>query len=455
MRRRREDEAPISRALFTLMKYDYWRRVWIIQEFVTSKRFWICFGDNMIPWSMFQAPANDKIHYNGDHPSKASHSLNLFLSLRDERNEGSIPLKDLISLSRDFKCSEPRDRVYGLLGLVPPTDRASLAIDYTKPFLQIFIEAFFRDHWRASSRMFFGSLSTLCCNRDSIQELRRLYLEESLTIPDFQLEVPIHGFIKDLRLHALVCHSGRVIKFRAPSQCSDCTANHSFVYECYIEPSGDSSSRAFSWYYESILYATTKLKIGDALLSVVDPAKAQVVLRSVETGNLACVGMCADVVYSRGSSPQHMEHAGKAPFTQSSSPSSRPKSPSKARAWIKATVRRVSNSPVESSHREEARKVPVIHAQIKPYKVRVSLLGPAVLTGSRTYHLSTHRLCNQVMPFHLTLTRIVLRQAGPDLQSNGSTLHESMIHGSGLACVLAERDISWLTSVLRRLPCMQ
>lgn len=51
------------------------------------------------------------------------------------------PLRDLIFNTNSSKCTEPRDRIYGLLGMLSPSARQESTVDYGKPIGTVFAEA--------------------------------------------------------------------------------------------------------------------------------------------------------------------------------------------------------------------------------------------------------------------------------------------------------------------------
>lgn len=107
-----------------LCKDPYWNRLWVIQEIGRAWRLRVCFGQESLHWEDF-------MHFLNMHNSSGSSGpLKIHRLLREERYNDSHTLKRLLEEHKDAECSEPRDKVYGLIGLA--IDAAGFPMDYTK-----------------------------------------------------------------------------------------------------------------------------------------------------------------------------------------------------------------------------------------------------------------------------------------------------------------------------------
>lgn len=118
---------------------SYWKRLWIVQEISNASHVTILCGQDVLAWSSLEILR--------DLDSSAS----LFLGWDSERlyhsphfeaftliNDIDSTIENLIHWFRDFECEDPRDRIYGLLGLVEsPEVREFLAADYTLSKLEL------------------------------------------------------------------------------------------------------------------------------------------------------------------------------------------------------------------------------------------------------------------------------------------------------------------------------
>ncbi|KAK4221149.1 heterokaryon incompatibility protein-domain-containing protein [Podospora fimiseda] len=108
---------------------NFWRRnyfswTWIIQEIVLARKVTAMCGAHFIPWqeieevSFFLTVTFWAQHFLS--PDKGSHhSLPAYIkSISLNAPEDDNPLLDAVITARQFKCSEPRDKVFAVMGLV-------------------------------------------------------------------------------------------------------------------------------------------------------------------------------------------------------------------------------------------------------------------------------------------------------------------------------------------------
>jgi hypothetical protein len=105
----------------------YWDRLWIIQEVGRAHQKEVCFGDLAMDWNAFIEMATL-------HNSSCQGPLRLNRLLQ-ERYTGSHTLRELLEDHREALCKEPRDKIYGLVGLA--ADAIKFPMDYTKSLIEI------------------------------------------------------------------------------------------------------------------------------------------------------------------------------------------------------------------------------------------------------------------------------------------------------------------------------
>lgn len=118
----------------------YWDRLWILQEIGRAKKLRVCFGDGSFSWVRF-------MHLITMHNSDGNTGpLRLDRLLRQEKYNDSHTLKRLLEEHREAKCSEPRDKVYGLVGLA--SDAAQFPMDYNKSLYEVWKDTMvFMNQW--------------------------------------------------------------------------------------------------------------------------------------------------------------------------------------------------------------------------------------------------------------------------------------------------------------------
>ena len=114
-----------------LAQRPYWSRVWVIQEFLLGRDVEIYCSDTRINWMSFQDmlchEAGIEQYHDWNDELSLTHelpALSLVLGRHpDKHPEYLQPLCDLIIDHRNAQCKDPRDKVFGLLGLVTTEER--------------------------------------------------------------------------------------------------------------------------------------------------------------------------------------------------------------------------------------------------------------------------------------------------------------------------------------------
>ncbi|KAI1463434.1 heterokaryon incompatibility protein-domain-containing protein [Daldinia caldariorum] len=163
--------------------YQPWfNRVWILQEIVLAKTATIVYGDRQIGWDRLLGAIDALRRLQlGQHThiwrlsgaARADSVRMCWLRVRNARSEEKpsrsihLELADLLWQTRFFGKSEPRDRLYGILGLLKfdVSSEKLLEVDYKKPVADVF-----RD---LAIFMFKGGMLShaLCSVVDSMEDL--------------------------------------------------------------------------------------------------------------------------------------------------------------------------------------------------------------------------------------------------------------------------------------------
>lgn len=121
-----------------LANRPYWSRFWVLQEFLLARNLRIHCSDTAMDWSDFKDIVVDKFGIYRNRLSSAprpSAALPLVQGRDfDKHPESYQPFTTLLRAHHRSQCKDPRDRVFALLGLISPGDRALLVRvfpDYT------------------------------------------------------------------------------------------------------------------------------------------------------------------------------------------------------------------------------------------------------------------------------------------------------------------------------------
>jgi len=135
-----------------LCRNGYWKRVWIQQEVFLAQRLGIMYGqDQLIPYETFdylvslmlsgESPVTDDVR----NKIGKSGAQTLLMRRRLSRYPRLNPLGTWLRIVcyDDLRTSEPRDLIYGMLGISSDCQGGVLKPDYDKPLLHVFLEALF------------------------------------------------------------------------------------------------------------------------------------------------------------------------------------------------------------------------------------------------------------------------------------------------------------------------
>lgn len=117
-----------------LARRPYWKRFWVIQEFLLASDIVVHCGNMAIHWQDFQTilcdAADINMHRSSPEDWVAHHldAVPLIMSRHPDRHPSEHePLRALLERHGRSQCFDPRDRVFALLGLVPDEERRLLS----------------------------------------------------------------------------------------------------------------------------------------------------------------------------------------------------------------------------------------------------------------------------------------------------------------------------------------
>ena len=133
------------RALRGLFKLEYFSRMWIVQEVVLAQRLTIYCGSESVDWSKLSYL---RAHLKTATPNQRSNwkyidGMNKNLAMELDRNreawEGrNTHLVQLLEACKFCHCTDPRDKVYSLLGFASDCQNNELFADYSKSLFLVY-----------------------------------------------------------------------------------------------------------------------------------------------------------------------------------------------------------------------------------------------------------------------------------------------------------------------------
>ncbi len=151
-------------ALDTLLRAAYWDRIWIVQEVALARSARIVYGNHSAPFQLImEAHQNFTRHYQGccrrhgmsaNSPSRTWWASlasafqpiqmlrNLHLINQEQGEPVPIDLSEVVAPKLGHrKATDPRDSIYGVLGLVTDGQGMKIVPDYSKSAREVFIQA--------------------------------------------------------------------------------------------------------------------------------------------------------------------------------------------------------------------------------------------------------------------------------------------------------------------------
>lgn len=161
-------------SVVSLFDRDYWSRLWVVQEILHAKDIVVRCGFSQLSWDdytsasrIFQSkrdtlakipslvpgsydstrvitsqhrlsPLQILIHHG---PASISHIKKARELYSDDSESSYFYFLHLLRISRTKLASDPKDRVYGILGILPSEIRAELRVDYLLPVREVYVDA--------------------------------------------------------------------------------------------------------------------------------------------------------------------------------------------------------------------------------------------------------------------------------------------------------------------------
>ncbi|CAG8962199.1 hypothetical protein HYFRA_00005251 [Hymenoscyphus fraxineus] len=147
-------------AVVSLFEREYWSRLWVVQEIYNAKHIAVYCGSKRTSWQVYQHAsktfrqhkADIEYHFPGGrrdrrrntHLNKFSYSQVLAfqgpssLSNIEYLDEGS--LLDVLRACRNKMASKPQDKLFGILGILPPETRDLFRPDESRSVKDVYME---------------------------------------------------------------------------------------------------------------------------------------------------------------------------------------------------------------------------------------------------------------------------------------------------------------------------
>ncbi|KAF2968947.1 hypothetical protein GQX73_g4617 [Xylaria multiplex] len=144
-------------AIVKLFERDFWGRLWVVQEILNAKFVLVYCGNSEVTWDVLQnissafkhheAAINHRFPRGIARGSRQGRSYAHILGwegpasiniLKPQVNDGPEMLLDALRICRKKLAAEPRDKVFGILGILPESVRCHFPPDYNMSLRELY-----------------------------------------------------------------------------------------------------------------------------------------------------------------------------------------------------------------------------------------------------------------------------------------------------------------------------
>ncbi|KAI5922400.1 heterokaryon incompatibility protein-domain-containing protein [Camillea tinctor] len=147
-----QSQRPRVLSLARFLANDYFNRLWVVQEIASARKIKVICGDQAIEWDhlklilkffgnpemMRSLQRTDDIDIISCNQDSVRHGLTICYTKAYMSKGASYSLAYVLSSFRSFKCKDPRDKVFSLLGLIRSADHPLILPDYRKDEVQVY-----------------------------------------------------------------------------------------------------------------------------------------------------------------------------------------------------------------------------------------------------------------------------------------------------------------------------
>ena len=133
-----------GKALRKLLGRSWFRRIWIVQELVCARKATIKCGNHSMEWERFLDTAESlrDTRYYGMTSGQSVYALQVLVNMRHDKKRRELMktrhLEELLCGYRLCLASDPRDKVFALVGIAHGQIAAAYTPDYSKDVLEVY-----------------------------------------------------------------------------------------------------------------------------------------------------------------------------------------------------------------------------------------------------------------------------------------------------------------------------
>jgi hypothetical protein len=124
-------------ALRSLFKRDYWNRLWVVQEVYHARSKTVYCGSSKLPWDIYKEASDALWQHESDPYLRTGPSS--FPDIEYLSALGSDSLLEILRACRKKLSENPRDKIFGVLGILPNDMRQRLQVRYDKSVKSLYL----------------------------------------------------------------------------------------------------------------------------------------------------------------------------------------------------------------------------------------------------------------------------------------------------------------------------
>ncbi|KAF2736034.1 hypothetical protein EJ04DRAFT_490540 [Polyplosphaeria fusca] len=149
---------PHFAAVVSLFERDYWKRLWVVQEVFIARQIVVYCGERTVPWSVCKLASKAFSYHKNDldrhfprglsREAQKEYSLSQVLAYQGPNSLldagvleglGDYPLLEVMCICRSKLSADARDKVFGILGLLPEELRRDFPVNYSLSVKEVYV----------------------------------------------------------------------------------------------------------------------------------------------------------------------------------------------------------------------------------------------------------------------------------------------------------------------------
>lgn len=201
------------KALRSLFRRNYWSRLWVVQEVFHAKSKIVYYGSSKLPWDLHKKASDALWQHESDPYLRTGPSS--FPDVQSLMELGPDSLLEVLRACRRKLSENPRDKIFGVLGILPTDIRKGLHVSYDTSVKSLYLEVariivcsthrldVMREAIHFPVQVSFTDLPTWCPNWAQVPENSALSSDDFSAASDRDAEYEFKDKLRKLEISAI------------------------------------------------------------------------------------------------------------------------------------------------------------------------------------------------------------------------------------------------------------